>query len=319
MDLLDIIHSLPQQIREGVHLGKNIKLEGPFSNVVVTGMGGSGIPGNILQGLLRDCKLPIVVNKDYTLPGFVNRNTIVFVISYSGNTEETISAYKEAKRKMATIVVLTSGGKLRDLARKDNVPLMIVPAGQPPRSAVAYFVFSMLMVLHNAGVAAVNIDEIKATMDALKNTAFEKKAKNLAEEIRGKIPIIYAAAPLESVALRWKQEFNENAKIHSFYNTFSEMDHNELMAYKNAKDTFHIIIIKDERDNNQNKKRMDHLKKILKQRKIPVTELLLKGNKHMVKVFTALYTGSLLTYYLAKDMGEDPVETSLIEDLKKQL
>ncbi len=319
MDLLDIIHSLPQQIREGVQLGKDIKLTGEFSHIVVTGMGGSGIPGNLLQGVLHDCKLPIIVHKDYTLPGFVNKNTLVFAISYSGNTEETISSFKDAQKKRATIVTLTSGGKLRELARDARVPLVIVPQGLPPRSAIAYFLFPMLVILHNAGIAKLNIAEVKALIEALGNTGWEKKAKELAEEIYGKTPIIYAAEPLEGVALRWKQEFNENSKIHAFYNVFSEMDHNELMAYERAKGDFHVILLRDERDHPHNKKRMDFLKSILKERKIPITELLLKGTQPLVKIFTALYMGDLTSYHLAKRYGVDPVETSLIEELKRLL
>ncbi len=319
MNLLDIIHSLPQQIREGVQLGKEIKVTGEFSHIVVTGMGGSGIPGNLLQSVLHDCKIPIVVHKDYTLPGFVNKNTLVFAISYSGNTEETLSSFKDAQKKRATIVALTSGGRLRELARDARIPLVVVPAGLPPRSAIAYFLFPMLVILHNAGIAKLNIAEIKATIEALANPAFEKKAKDLAEELHGKTPIIYSAEPLEGIALRWKQEFNENSKIHAFYNVFSEMDHNELMAYEQAKDTFHVILLRDERDHPHNKKRMDFLKQILKERKISITELMLKGNQPLVKIFTALYMGDLTSYYLAKKSGVDPVETSLIEELKKLL
>lgn len=319
MDLLDIIHALPQQIRDGVQLGKDVKVAGEFSNIVVTGMGGSGIPGNLLQSVLHDCKIPIVVHKDYTVPGFVNKNTLFFAISYSGNTEETLSAFKEAQKKRATIVVLTSGGKLRELAREHKLPTVIVPSGLPPRSAIAYFLFPMLVILHNAGIAKLNVVEVKAAIEALKNPAFEQKAKQLAEELQGKTPIIYAAEALEAVALRWKQEFNENSKVHAFYNVFSEMDHNELMAYERAKNTFHVILLRDERDHPHNKKRMDFLKQILKERKIPLTELVLKGQQQLVKIFTALYMGDLTSYYLAEKLGVDPVETSLIEELKKLL
>ncbi len=319
MDLLDIIHALPQQIREGVQLGKNIKISGDFSQIVVTGMGGSGIPGNLLQSVLHECKIPIIVHKDYTLPGFVNKNTLVFAISYSGNTEETLSSFKDAQKKRATIIALTSGGKLRELARHHNVPLVIVPSGLPPRSAIAYFLFPMLAILHNAGIAKLDITEVKATIEALANPALERKAKELAEELSGKIPIIYVAEPLEGVALRWKQEFNENSKVHAFYNVFSEMDHNELMAYERAKNNFHVILLRDERDHPHNKKRMDYLKQILKERKIPITEVVLKGTQSLVKIFTALSMGDLTSYYLAKKYGVDPVETSLIEELKKIL
>ncbi len=319
MDLLDIIHSLPQQIREGVQLGKDVKITGDFSNIVVTGMGGSGIPGDLLKAVLRDCKLPIIVNKDYSLPGFVNKNTLVFVISYSGNTEETVAAFKEAQKKRATIVVLTSGGKIREMARDAKAPMIIVPQGIPPRNAVAYLLFPMMVILHNAGITKLNPAEIKETIESLKNSEFDSKAKELAGHLKGKIPIIYAGPQHEAVALRWKQEFNENSKVHAFYNVFSELDHNEITAYQNAKDTFHIILLRDERENAQNRKRMDHLKQLVKDRKIPITEIMLKGLNPLVKIFTALYMGDLTSYYLAQNYGVDPIDTHIIEDLKKKL
>jgi glucose/mannose-6-phosphate isomerase len=319
MDLLDIIHSLPQQIREGVQLGKDVKISGDFSNIVVTGMGGSGIPGDLLKAVLRDCKIPIIVNKDYSLPGFVNKNTLVFVISYSGNTEETVSAFKEAQKKRATIVVLTSGGKIRELARDAKAPMIIVPQGIPPRNAVAYLLFPIMVILHNAGITKLNPAEIKETIDSLKNSEFGSKAKELAGHLKGKIPIIYSGPQHEAVALRWKQEFNENSKVHAFYNVFSELDHNEITAYQNAKDNFHIILLRDERENAQNRKRMDHLKQLVKDRKIPITEIMLKGLNPLVKIFTALYMGDLTSYYLAQNYGVDPIDTHIIEDLKKKL
>jgi glucose/mannose-6-phosphate isomerase len=317
MDLLDIIHALPQQIREGVQLGKDVKITGGFSHVVVTGMGGSGIPGDLLRSVLHDCKIPIVVHKDYTAPGFVNKNTLVFAISYSGNTEETLSSFKDALKKRATVVALTSGGKLRELAREHRVPLIIIPQGLPPRNAIAYFLFPMLVILHNAGIAALDLAEVKATIEALRNPAFEEKARQLAEQLRGKMPLIYAPEPLEGVALRWKQVFNENSKVHAFYNVFSEMDHNELVAYERAKDAFHIILLCDERDHPHNKKRAAFLKQVLKERKIQITEIMLKGTAPLVKIFTALSMADLTSYYLAQLYGVNPVETKLIEEMKK--
>lgn len=319
MDLLDIIHSLPQQIREGVQLGKGIKVTGEFSNIVVTGMGGSGIPGDLLKSILRDCKIPIIVNKDYSLPGFVSKNTLVFVISYSGNTEETVSAFKEAQKKRASIVVITAGGKIREMARDAKVPMIIVPQGLPPRNAVAYLLFPMLVTLHNSGITKLDVAGIKETIEALKNSEYDSKAKELAGHLQGKIPIIYSGPQHEAVALRWKQEFNENSKSHAFYNVFSELDHNEITAYQNAKDNFHVILLRDERENAQNKKRMDHLKQLVKDKKIPVTEIMLKGLNPLVKMFTALYMGDLTSYYLAEKYGVDPIDTHIIEDLKKKL
>ncbi len=325
MELLHIIDDLPNQIREGVRLASGIKLENAssFNQVVICGMGGSGIPGDVVKSLLKDAKVPVIVVKDYSLPGFVTSSTLVLILSYSGNTEETISAYRDAFMKHAKIVVLTSGGRLKTLVDQDNqkhkIPLILIPRGLPPRNAIGYFVFSILGLLHNNSIIKLDPSEVSQTIDALQNKALKDKAKEIVEQLEDKTPVIYTSPKLEGVAIRWKQAFNENSNIFAFYNLFSELNHNELMAFKSPKQDLFFIFIKDEKDNHQINKRMELTKELLKKTGMKSIELKLTDLSLMVKTFIAIYIGDLVSCYLASKRNIDPINTDIIESFKKKL
>ena len=321
MDLLRSLEDFPNQIRQAVALAKEVKVDKDVDGIVVCGMGASGISGNFLQSLLADAKVDVHVNKDYSLPGWVTSKTLVFVISYSGNTEETVSCFREAMRKGCKVVVITSGGKLQELVRYHKLKNAIfIPEGLIPRAAVAYLFFPVLIVLHNSGIVRIKRDDLIAIIDAMRKPALKQKAETLADQLAGKMPLIYSSTKLEGVAIRWKQSFNENAKTHAFYNVFSEMNHNELMAYKYArKADFHIVLLRDEKDISQVKKRFEHVKEIMKKRKYPVTEIMLRGQSELVKMFTAVYIGDLTSVLVAHKQKIDAEETGLQEELKKKL
>jgi len=322
MDLLPIIESMPHQIRDAALLVKGKKVEGKFDRILINGMGGSGIPGDILRNLLFDSDYPIYINKDYDLPGFVDEHTLVFCISYSGNTEETIAAFKQAVKNAGKVVVITSGGKLLELARMNNVKdIVIVPSGLPPRSAVAYFVIPILVLLHNGKFIKLNGQDVLHTIEYLERQkdSIRERAADIAGKLANKIPIIYASSSMDSVALRWKQEFNENSKVHAFYNAYPEMNHNELMAYEKPSNLFHIILIEDERDNPRTKRRFIFTKDLIRSKGVEVTEIMIKGENKLLKLFTAMLMGDYCSYYLAKQYGIDAVQVDLIEQLKKKL
>ena len=325
MELLHIIDDLPNQVKEGVRLASGIKLENPSSlnNIVICGMGGSGFPGDVVKSLLFDSKISITTIKGYKLPGFVNSSTLVLVNSYSGDTEETISAYRDALKRNAKIVVLTSGGKLKIFVDQDNqkhkIPLILIPKGLPPRNAIGYFVFAILGLLHNNSIIKLDASEVSQTIDALQNKALKDKAKEIVEQIENKLPVIYTSQRLEGVALIWKQAFNENANIFSFYNVFPELNHEEIMAFKNPRQDLFFIFIRAEKDNPQINKRIDLTKELLKKTGMKSIELRLTDISLMVKTFVAIYIGDLVSYYLAKKYDVDPLNTDLIKDFKKRL
>ena len=317
MDYLQLIEDLPHQIRDAIKLAQGEKVEGEIQNILITGLGGSGIAANIVETLLRETKMPVFVNKDSTIPAFVNDKTLVFVSSYSGNTEETLNAFKEVQKKRAKIICITSGGKLKQIAGDSKV--IMIPQGMPTRSAIAYLLFPALVVLHNLKIIKLSRDEILKIIDSLHAQELRKKAEEISVQLHGKIPLIYSSPQFGAVALRWKQAINENSKQHAFWNTFSELNHNEMMAYNTQNKQFNVVILRDEKDNLRMQKRIELTKEIIKKQGTPVTEIMLKGDSLLVKIITVIFLGDLTSYHLGIKNGVDPSETIMIEEFKKKL
>jgi len=318
VDMLKVIEDFPDMIENASQLGTDVNLGKDFSSVMTTGMGASGIHGDFLKAAVS-VKVPIVVNKDYELPEFVSSKSLVFAITYSGKTEETISAFKAALRKNAPVVGITSGLEFREMCRKNEKPCILVPSGIPPRAALAYLFFPILNVLYNGGMIKNPEEEIKATAHALRNPVFKERARELAEKLVNKVPIIYATEKLAPVALRWRQQLNENSKVLAVSNVFPELDHNELAGYAKLNSDHHAVIIRDEADSMKMKERIRLTKELISERGIPTTEIVVKGDSTLTKLFTAVYIGDLASYFLAVNNGVDPVETNVQEELKKRL
>ena len=317
-NMINILESIPEQIAEAIKLAKDVKVTDPVKRIMVAGMGGSAVSGDILKAYLRD-KIDVTVNKDYSLPELAGKETLLFIVSYSGNTEETISAFRTAQRKNMNMVVITTGGKLEELSKISKTPCIIIPKGFQPRAALAYLFFPMLAVLYNSHFIDNPVEDIKNTIKALKNPKFKERAQDLAEKLVEKIPLIYSSEKMGVVAYRWKTQFNENAKIHAFCHVFPELDHNELVGYDNIKAGYHVIIIKDDDDYVKIKKRMDITKRLISEAGINVTEMVIKGDCFLTKLFSAIYLGDLTSYYLALKYGTDPTPVDIIEKLKKEL
>jgi len=312
-----IISKLPQQCREGLILAKDVKIETKIKNIVVAGMGASGITGQILKDYLGT-KIPVHIVQEFSVPEFVDAYSLVFCVSYSGNTAETISAFRTAIRRSAQIIVITSGGKLKELAKKTNKQIIEVPKNLPPRTALGYLFMPLLVVLQNSGIIFDKTNEIKNMIDSLMNIKFKEKAQELALKLQDKIPIIYSSNKLKSTALRWKEQFNENSKVPCFFNVFPELDHNEIMSYENLKEDFFVIILKDEDDKVEIKDRMSITKKVIAEH-CPVIDVVVKGDCLLTKIFSAIYLGDLTSFYLALLYGIDPTPTHAIDEIKKIL
>jgi len=258
-----VLAQFPKQIEIAVKLGKKIKFEGEIDKIVVAGMGGSGVGGELLKNYL-DLKIPVFVNKGYGLPNFVNSRTLVFVVSYSGNTEETVNAYRAALRKGCKIVCITSGGKLIELAEQQGKAVIKIKSGIQPRAALAYLFFPMLNVIHSCSLIDDPSKDVAGLVKVLRKDIFKEKGKELAKRLADKVPIIYASDRFKAVAYRWKTQINENAKVHAFTNTFSELNHNEMVGYTSLKGYYYVVIIKDESDLPQIRKRMMLTKEIIR-------------------------------------------------------
>jgi len=315
--MLGFLEQFPEMVEEALKLGRNVKIKGKFRNILVAGMGGSGIVGDILQDYLKT--VPVFVSKGYSIPGWVNRETLVFVVSYSGNTEETVAMYRQAQKKGAKIVVVTSGGKL---AKAKNS--VIIPAGIPPRCALPYLLIPVLVILQRLRMIK-NLDkEIKEavkTLKAFRNMHTMTLAKRAAERLYTHVPVIYASDRYRSVTKRWRSQLNENSKTIAVANFIPELNHNEITGYTNPKmkGVFSVVMLKDKTDSPRIRKRIELTIKAIKDSGNEVTVLNIPKGNTLSKILTSIYFGDWVSYFLAKEYGVDPKETRLQEEIKKKM
>jgi len=334
--MLEALWNLPEQCEEALAIGRKAGIPAEYaavSNIVVTGLGGSAIGGDFLRLFVSDkLRVPVIVNRDYTLPNFIDNKTLLFAVSYSGNTEETLSAYSQARERGARIVALTNGGKLREMAARDGVPVIVVPAGISPRAATGYLLIPTLTVLESIGLIedlTAEITDLTATLRNLREqlkpdlAAEHNQAKQLAKRIYGKIPVIWGAGGnTEVAAARWKGQINENSKAPAYWNVFPELNHNEIVGFAEPAEMLkhlEIIVLRDKHDHPRVQKRMDISREIIKDVVSGVTEIWSSGEGHLARMFSLTYTGDYVSVYLAALYGIDPTPVKNIDFLKKKL
>ena len=315
-NMLKAIEDFPHQCKTALELPNGMSVSGKIDKIVVIGMGGSAVGGDLLKICMHNSGIPVFVVRDYMVPSFVNENTLVFAVSYSGNTEETISAFEDATRKKGKIIAVTSGGILEAKAKK----VIKIPGGLQPRAALGYLFFPVLGVLVNSDLAHVESNEITEMLSTLSKTSeFKAFGELFAKKIQNRTPIVYASDFLGAVAYRWKTQFNENSKTSAFTHVFSEMNHNEIAGYQSMSRTnFISIFIRDKEDNEGIKKRMDITKDIISSR-VDVEEIFTKGESLLSRIFSGIYYGDFVSYYLAIINKIDPTPVTVIENLKKKL
>lgn len=296
-------------LKDQVRFSKRFTIDGDFDNVVVAGMGGSGIVGRIFSELYSE--KPVEVISDYQLPKYANDRTLVIGVSYSGNTEETISVLNQAQKNNCITVAITSGGKISGM----GFQTVLIPGGLQPRSSLGY----MLMPLLSTFLDITN-NVRDATFERLKNMdEAHSKEETLALEIfkEQRIPVIMGFFPFSWVAYRWKTQFNENSKIMAFSNYFPELNHNETMAIGDTfrRDLFKYIAFRGSA-NNRIEKRIEETSKITG---VDFYQVTAEGNSIIEKLFFLVHYGDYVSYHLAKLRNVDPQDVSKIELLKKRL
>lgn len=314
--MLKVLEDFPRQCSTALELPKGMAVSGKVDKIVVAGMGGSAVGGDILKAYMHDSRVPVFVIKDYSIPNFVDESTLFFAVSYSGNTEETLSAYAEAVKRKAKIVAVTSGGQLAGMAKK----VIKIPSGMQPRAALGYLFFPVIGVLANSGIVDVKGDEIEETLEILgKSDDFKAAGERLANKIKGRTPLIYSSSLLGPVAYRWKTQINENSKMPAFHHVFAELNHNEIVGYQLMnKGDWIAVFIRDSHDNERIRLRMDITKEIISSR-VEVEELFTRGENLLARIFSGIYYGDFVSYYLALANRVDPTPVSVIENLKKKL
>ncbi len=327
---LQAIESYPTSLSSflaglGSHQGRGAE------EVVIAGMGGSAISGDYLDNWLYTTSgVPVYVWRDYGLPSFVDAKSLVVTISYSGNTEETISAAREAMKRGANVYGVTSGGALAQLLGKDRV--YWVPAGMQPRVALPFLFAAAAKALHDQWVIGDDqwseVMGLPGVLDRAISAVGHKipyeqnESKKLAEEMNGHLPVIYGYGIYRSVARRFKTQVNENAKAPAKFEEFPELDHNEIEGWDGGdsilKD-FYIISVRDEEMEEPYLSRIGITMSEISQKAGGFRELFARGKTPLEKMFDATLKGDLASVYLAILRGVDPSPVSMIESLKRRL
>ena len=334
-DMLGNINGFYGQLEQGLEIGHNTRLPdidtGSIRNIVLAGMGGSAIGGDLLRSFLgKELKIPFTIHRNYDVPGTVNKNTLLICSSYSGGTEETLSAFDSGVKAGCTILCITTGGKLADKARVNNATVITIPGGMMPRAALGYSFTPLLTVFGRLGLCRDYSNDITACAARLKSWSddyqFDKEnniAYDIATKLAEKLIIIYSGPDyFDTVALRIKGQISENAKQHAFCNVFPEFNHNELVGWEltpNFVGNFTVLTIRDKDDHVQVAKRMDIVKKIIEEKEIEVIEIRTKGESLLERIFSLIQLGDYISYYLALINEVDPTPIKMIDYMKSKL
>ncbi len=329
------IAEFPKQVETAVRIGKEasvkLNVQG-VQNIVLTGLGGSAIGGDLLRSYLADeLKVPFIVNRHYLLPSFVGKNTLVIVSSYSGNTEETISAHNDAIKRKARVLCISTGGETAKMAKKCKQPWIQILPGLSPRAALGYSFFPLLIVLGKLGLIKSKDKDIKETLLLLKSKSAlysnpespENTPLKLAEQLKGRLPVIYSPAEhLDAINVRWRGQIAENAKQLSSGHVLPEMNHNELVGWKVLTDIMkhmHVLFLKDKGTHKRVAIRGEITKQVVSQYAGAVTEISSEGNSLLARMFSLIHFGDWVTLYLAILNNEDPEPVKVIDFLKGEL
>ena len=334
-DMLTHLVKTPDYCRDAIKRAKRTDVPRKVKpkNIVIVGMGGSAIGGEILKAWLHDeLPIPIEVNRDYNLPAYVNKDTLVFANSYSGNTEETLSAFLAALRRKCKTIAITSGGQLGAFCKKLQVPHVTIPSGLPPRAAVPYLFFPLSTFMKKIGILPPNLKgEIDKAIHILEKVGVanspsvpteNNKAKKLARELIGTIPIVYGFRQYSAIAHRLKTQFNENSKVLSRHEVFPELNHNETVGWEapeNLIKNYSVILIRDPEEPTEIRNRIETTSSLVFSRAKKVLEITAEGEGKLEKMVSVLCVGDFASVYLAILQNKDPTPVKIIDRVKKEL
>ena len=327
-DMLGVLSSMPEQVRKAYALPRPRLGTSKPKLVAVLGMGGSAIGGDLLGACLLEKKGPqVIVNRDYRIPEFVGKGALVFAVSYSGNTEETLSGFGQAKKRGCRIVTISSGGKLQQLG--DPATHIALPKGLQPRAAVAWMLVPMLGMLEDIGTAPARADVEEAAQileGIMKELAPSVPASNniskaVAAQLHGAFPMIFSGPLLAPVAKRWRTQLNENAKMLARDDVLPEMDHNDLVAWSEDPMAARcaIILLRDTAEHPRVARRMELTRRLGLDRARSVREVSSRGRGTLARLLSSMAVGDFASVYLAVLRGVDPTPVRVIEELKKEL
>ena len=326
MKMNDYINDFSNHLREAIEIANNTTLS-PYTkeirNILICGLGGSGIGGTIVSDIISSkVNIPIAATKDYSIPNFVNEHTLVIANSYSGNTEETLYALEKCQSRGAEIAVITSGGKLKTIAEENKYNKIIIPGNQPPRAMFGYAFTELFFMLNHYGIIddSFKSDFDKAiTLIDTEKADIQKQAMNLAKKMYKQTPVIYVAKGFEGVAVRFRQQLNENSKMLGWHNVVPEMNHNELLGWRTNVDDLAVVYFRNKCDYDRNQIRMDINKKVISKFTSNITEIWSKGDSLIENSLYHISLGDWTSWYLSEMNNVDAIEIDVIDFLKGEL
>ena len=332
-DMLSRIKDLPKQVRDAWAIASKATIAPAYSdvrNIVVVGMGGSAIGGDLALALLADeLKVPAAVHRDYGLPAYDGRDSLVIVSSYSGNTEETLSGFEEARKRGAKVLAITTGGKLVELARTSNYPVITFSYKARPRATLGYSLGLVLGALSRLGFVRDLADDIDAALadlakleERVHEGAKTNDAKKIAIDLFGRVPFMYGAGVMGVMARRAKGQWNENAKNWAAFDVMPELNHNAVVGFPHppiAKEALTVLLLRSDRDNPRHKLRFEVTRELLDRARIPHKTLQFAGRNMLSEVLQMVLFTDYVSFYVALLNGADPSPNDSIDFLKDRL
>lgn len=326
MKMNNYIDAFTNHLNEALEIGKSSNFKTSkkeIKNVLICGLGGSGIGGTILYDLVCDkVNVPISSTKDYSIPNFVNENTLVIASSYSGNTEETLFALEACKEKGAEIACISSGGSLAQIAKENDYNIVTIPGGHPPRAMFGYSFTQLFFVFNKYGLIDDSfISDFESAIRLLdqEKLDIQTKAKELATKMFGTTPVIYTAAGFEGVGIRFRQQINENSKMLCWHHVVPEMNHNELLGWRINVDNLSVVYFRNKCDFKRNQVRIDINKDVISKFTENISEVWSKGDSKIENTLYHINLGDWVSWYLSEMNNVDAIEIDVINYLKGAL
>lgn len=321
-----LIREFPQNIVDAIEIAKASKLSTPKSgiqNIVICGMGGSGIGGKIVAEWLQPYSpVPVLILNDYTLPAFVSEHSLVIGSSYSGNTEETLEALGTAHKKNATILAICSGGRLKDFCIEHKYDFIEVPGGNPPRSAIAFSIVQLTHIFHYYGfIPSELFTSLSAAVKLIQKeeASIHAIGKEIASFMFGKVGVIYALAGYEGVAVRARQQFNENSKYLCWHHIIPEMNHNELVGWGGGDARFAVLALITNDSHPRNLRRYQINKEVFGLKASGVFEVEAIGQNAVERSIYLINLVDWASFYLCELNKADIMDIKVIDNLKDEL
>jgi len=336
--MLELVNNFPGQVKEALEIG--LKFDPPrdyrqiqIEEIVFCGLGGSAIGGDVIRSITAgEIKVPIFVNRGYDIPAFIDEKTLVIISSYSGNTEETLSSFRQVLKKKAKVLAVTSGGKVAEIAKEKNLPVITIPGGLPPRAALGYSSIPTLLAFAKLGLISPVEDDIRKMIKLLTKLrdeelgaeiqAADNPAKTLAARLHGNLAAIYAADQVDVTALRFRGQIAENAKQLVSHHVLPEMNHNEIVGWvypENKLKDMAVVLLKDKDDHPRVTLRFEILQSILDKITGNINIIASQGESRIERIYSLIYQGDFVSVYLAILNNIDPTPVERINYLKSKL